>query len=82
MPDVYNTSNCPSDHPLYSTVNKKVVGKFKDELSGKHLAEFVTLRSKMDAYGGEENGKRTKGAKRSVLRQTISMANYIQWLIE
>ena len=43
-PDVYDTSNFPTNHPLYSEVNKKVVGKFKDELGGKLLKEFVGLR--------------------------------------
>ena len=44
MADEYDTSNYPQDHPLYCTANKKVVGKFKDELGGKLLKEFVGLR--------------------------------------
>ncbi len=31
MKDKLDTSNYPEDHPLFSNVNKKVVGKFKDE---------------------------------------------------
>ena len=45
MLDEYDTSNYSQDHPLYCTANKKVVGKFKDELGGKLLKEFVGLRS-------------------------------------
>ena len=29
--DLYNFSNYPRDHPLYSEINKKVIGKFKDD---------------------------------------------------
>jgi hypothetical protein len=43
----YDTSDYPTDHPLYSTMNKKIVGKFKDELNGKPIEEYVGLRSKM-----------------------------------
>ena len=32
--DYFDTSGYDPKHPLYSTVNKKVVGKMKDELSG------------------------------------------------
>ena len=42
--DEYDTSNFHPDHTLYSTRYKKVVGKFKDELGGKLLEEFVGLR--------------------------------------
>ena len=40
-----------SDYPLHSkffdTVNKKVIGKMKDEFKGKIISEFVGLKSKM-----------------------------------
>ena len=32
--DLYDFSNYPSDHPLYSDENKKVIGKFKNETTG------------------------------------------------
>ena len=43
--DVYDTSNYPEDQPLHTTANKKVVGKFKDELGGEPMSEFIALRS-------------------------------------
>ena len=42
--DKYDISNYPTDHPLYSTANKKVIGKFKDELNGMIMTEFIGLR--------------------------------------
>jgi hypothetical protein len=43
----YDPSDYPKDHPLYSEENKKVVNKFKDELNGKLVEEYVGLRLKM-----------------------------------
>ena len=40
-------SEYPSDHPAYSTVNKKVERKIKDEMRGYPIKEFVSLRRKM-----------------------------------
>ena len=42
--DVYDTSNYAEDHPLFDVKNMKVIGKFKDELGGKIMTEFVGLR--------------------------------------
>ncbi len=36
--DLVDTSNFPVDHPLYSTVNKAVVGTFKSETGSKTVA--------------------------------------------
>ena len=44
----FDTSNQDKNdnRPLEIGKNKKVIGKFKDELGGKILAEFVALRAK------------------------------------
>lgn len=40
----YDASDCPkNEHPLYSKQDQKVSGKFKDELNGVHLVEYVGL---------------------------------------
>ena len=41
---LYDTSNYPKDHPLYSEVNKEVLGKMKDECGGTPIEEVVCLR--------------------------------------
>ena len=80
--DLYDTSNYLPDHRLFSDANQKVIGKFKDELGGKAMKEFVGIRPKMYSYIGEESGKRAKGVKQSVLRKTISHDNYKACLLK
>src|SRR5277367_2090140 len=81
-PEVFDMSSYPIDHPLYSTANTKVPGKFKDELNGRELMSMVGLRSKMYAFTylvtelivGEET--RAKGVKTYVLKSTIHYEDY------
>ena len=80
--DLYDTSNYAPGHPLYSDENKKIIGKFKDELGGKVMTEFIGIRPKMFSYVGEESGKRAKGVKKSVLKQTITHDGYKTCLFE
>ena len=80
--DLYDTSNYQSDHPLFSNTNKKIIGKFKDELGGKVMTESIGIRPKMYSYVGEDSGKRAKGAKKSVLKQTITHDDYRSCLFE
>ena len=44
--DWFDFSDYPYTHPLYDPVNKKVLGKFKDELFSLCLEEFIGLRPK------------------------------------
>ena len=80
--DDYDTSNYSPGHPLFSTANKKVIGKFKDELGGRLMTEFIGLRPKMYSYAGEDSGKRAKGVKKSVLCKTITHDDYRSCLFE
>ena len=48
--DDLDTSAYPLDHPLYSNKNKKVIGKFKDELNGDIMTEAALLRSKSYSF--------------------------------
>ena len=48
--DDLDTSNYPKNYFLYSDKNKKVIGKFKDELAGMIMSEIVFLRSKAYSF--------------------------------
>ena len=70
---LYDTSNYPTDHFLFSNVNKKVIGKFKDETAGLPIVEWIGLRAKMYSMkldDGKEK-KTGKGIKKSVLKKEI-----------
>ena len=45
--ELFDFSGYDKESVYYDCVNKKVIGKMKDEMSGKIIAEFVGLRSKM-----------------------------------
>ena len=53
-----------SDYPLHSKffdpVNRKVIGKIKDELKGKIISEFAGLKSKMYSLISVDNEEVTK----------------------
>ena len=70
-PELFDTSDYPANHPNYSTANKKVIGKFKDEAMGKQIVEFVGLRVKMYSMmlDNGKNKKAAKGVKKSAIEQ-------------
>lgn len=79
--DYLDTSDYPADHLCYSTKNKKVLGKFKDEANNKIIHRFVGLRPKM--YALDIDGlelKKIKGIKRSVVRNCITFDSYVHCL--
>jgi hypothetical protein len=81
MIDFYDTSDF-AENNVYGMprVNKKVLGKMKDELNGVVMREFIGLRSKMYATNVEGNEKlsvkKSKGVKRSVVKNEITFEDY------
>ena len=57
-----DTSNYEINRPLPTGMNKKVIGLMNDELGGKIITEFVTLRPKTYSYSTDD-GKQDKKAK-------------------
>ena len=77
--DRFDFSNYDKDHPNYSLINKKVVGKMKDEDGGKAAIQFAGLRSKMYSIlaGDKEEKKRAKGVKKYVVKKSIRHEDYV-----
>ena len=84
--DLYDTSDFPKEHYLYSTENKKVLGKMKDECAGEPISEYVGLRPKMYSIlmGGDNGGsiKKAKGIKKYVVKKNIQHNNYKEALFD
>ena len=79
----FDTSNYEVSRPLPIRKNKKVIGLMKDELGGKIITEFVTLRSKTYLYltdDGKED-KKAKGTKKCVLKKMIKFNDYKKCLL-
>ena len=74
----FDTSNYEVNRPLPMGKNKKVIGLMKDELGGKIIMEFVTLRPKTYSYltdDGKED-KKAKGTKKCVIKRMIKFNDY------
>ena len=87
---LYDTSNFDvnfetklSNNQLYSNVNARVIGKFKDECSGRAPIEFIGLRSKMYSLlvdRDEPSKKTAKGVKRSFVKKHVRHEMYLHTL--
>ena len=79
----FDTSNYEVNRPLPTGKNKKVIGLMKDELGGKIITEFVTLRPKTYSYltdDGKED-KKAKGTKKCVIKRMIKFDDYTNCLL-
>ena len=74
----FDTSNYDVNRPLSTRKNKKIIGLMKDELGGKIITEFVTLRPKTYLFltdDGKED-KKAKGTKKCVIKKKIKFSDY------
>ena len=59
---MFDFSDYPDDSNFFDPINKKVIGKMKDQYEGKIIGEFVGLKSKM--YSMKDiDGKNSNTAK-------------------
>jgi hypothetical protein len=80
----FDTSDYPKDN-IYGLplVNKKVLGKFKDELNGAVMEEFIGLRAKLYAFKIFEGNevKKVKGVKKNVVQKKICFKDFERCLL-
>ena len=79
----FDISNYEVNRPLPMGKNKKVIGLMKDELGGKVIAEFATLRPKTYSFltdDGKED-KKAKGTKKCVIKKMIKFNDYKKCLL-
>ena len=80
----FDTSNYEVNRPLPTGKNKKVIGLMKDELGGKIITEFVTLRPKTYSYltdDGKED-KKAKRTKKCIIKRMIKFDDYKNCLLK
>ena len=80
----FDTTNYEVNRPLPMGKTKKVIGLMKDELGGKIITEFVTLRPKTYSYltdDGKED-KKAKGTKKCIIKRMIKFNDYKNFLFK
>ena len=74
----FDTSNYEVNRPLPMGKIKKVIALMKDELGGKIITEFVTLRPNTYSYLTDDGkgNKKAKGTKKCVIKRMIKFNDY------
>ena len=80
----FDTSNYEVNRPLPTGKNKKLIGLMKDELGGKIITEFVTLRPKTYSYLTDDcnEDKKAKPTKKCVIKRMIKFNDYKNCLLK
>ena len=80
----FDTSNYEVNRPLPTGRNKKVIALMKDELGGKVITEFVTLRPKTYSYLTDDckEDEKAKGTKKCVIKRMIKFNDYKNCLLK
>ena len=72
----------PEEFAKNASINKKVIGKMKDELAKGHMSEFVPIAPKVYAYQqihidkSLSDDKKARGTKKMVTKMTLSFDSY------
>ena len=83
--ELYDTSGYRDQEkwPFTIGLNKKEIGKFKDEMNGKIIIEFIALRAKThafkwleDEYSHMSEQKKAKGAKKCIIKHNLNFELY------
>ena len=79
----FDTSNYEVNRPLPMGKNKKIIGLMKDDLGGKIITEFVTLRPKTYSFLTDDGkkDKKAKGTKKCVIKKMIKFNDYKKCLL-
>ena len=75
----FDTSAYKEDNrPLITVINKKVKGKFKDELNDDIVITFCVPKAKTYSFLKEKNKeiKKAKGTKKCVIKNELTFKNY------
>ena len=80
----FDTSNYEVNRPLPTGKNKKAIRLMKDELGGRVITEFVTLRPKIYSYLIDDckEDKKAKGTKKYVIKRMIKFNDYKNCLLK
>ena len=76
-------SGYDKNHKCFDASNKKVLGKFQDEVDGKVMAGFIGLRPKCFAFkihGKDTDYKKCKGTAKNTVKRKIKYDDYDQVL--
>ena len=89
MNEWFDTSDCKGklNRPLPKEINKKVIGKFKDELNWMNMTEFCAPTAKTYASKYEEDDKikekkKAKATKTGVIKNDLRFDDYKDSLLK
>ena len=74
--DMFDNSDYPERSPYHCNVNKKIIGKFKDDACGIRITEFIGC-----VKDNEKGGKTAKGIKKNIIKNNIKHKDYKNTLI-